>query len=486
MSNLSTAALTSNPAEADFASRHNALSEPYTLSPNALLKRQEARESNARSYPRRIQVALKRACGIYVEDIEGRVFIDCLAGAGTLVLGHNHSVVVETIKQMLKDNLPLHTLDLTTPVKDRFMEDLFDILPPEFAQNAKIQFCSPSGTDAIEAALKLVKTATGRGTMLAFHGAYHGMTQGALNLMGNLGPKRMLNGILQGVQFLPYPYDYRCPFGIGGQAGVQTGLHYIKTLLHDPEGGVPLPAGMILELIQGEGGVIPAPDPWVAGVREITADADVPLIVDEIQTGFGRTGRLFAFEHANIIPDVVVLSKAIGGSLPLSVVVYRPELDDWQPGAHAGTFRGNQMAMAVGSATIRHIKAKGLHQHAHHIGQRFIKQLIQLQGDYPQLGDVRGRGLMIGVEIIDPDSGANLTGYPPAAPALASAIQAECLKRGLIIELGGRHGSVVRFLPPLIITEPQIDHVFDIFTAAVGAALSESHPVSRATSAAAG
>lgn len=451
--------------------RHDALSRPYSFSPNSLLDRQAARESNARSYPRRIPLALKRAEGIYVEDIEGRVFIDCLAGAGTLALGHNHPVVIEAIEQVIEQRIPLHTLDLTTAVKDRFMQDLFDCLPSEFSRDAKVQFCGPTGADAIEAALKLVKTATDRGTVLAFHGAYHGMTQGALNLMGSLGPKRPLRGILQGVQFLPFPYDYRCPFGLGGDAGHRAGLHYIETLLNDPESGIPKPAGMILEAVQGEGGVIPAPDDWLRGVRDITAKAGVPLIVDEVQTGFGRTGRLFAFEHAGIAPDVVTLSKAIGGSLPLSVVVYRKELDQWLPGAHAGTFRGNQLAMAAGSATIRYIRNEALHEHAASIGSGFARNLRQLQARCPQLGDVRGLGLMIGVEIVDPDGVQSSFGNPPANPTLASAIQAECLKHGLILELGGRHGSVVRFLPPLIITQRQLDHVFEIFSVAVAAAV---------------
>jgi len=469
----SSATLAAHPADSagELAKRHNALSHPYTLAKNLLLERQEARESNARSYPRRIPLALKRAHGIYVEDVEGRVFIDCLAGAGTLALGHNHPVVIAAIRQVLDDGLPLHTLDLTTPVKERFVQDLFDALPSDFARGAKVLFCGPTGADGVEAALKLVKIATGRGTMLAFQGAYHGMTQGALHLMGSLGPKQPLNGILQGVQFLPYPYDYRCPFGIGGDAGVQAGLHYIDTVLNDPEGGVPRPAGMIFEAVQGEGGVIPAPDAWVRGVRALTAKAGVPLIIDEVQTGFGRTGKMFAFEHAGIAPDVVVLSKAIGGSLPLSVVVYRGELDQWKPGAHAGTFRGNQMAMAAGSATIRHLRAEGLHDHAHRLGQRLRVGLSQLQRDYPQLGDIRGRGLMVGVEIIDPAASRNAMAHASAAPSLASAIQAACLRHGLIIELGGRQGSVVRFLPPLIITEAQLDHVLEIFALAVKTAL---------------
>ncbi|WP_343731868.1 diaminobutyrate--2-oxoglutarate transaminase [Duganella sp.] len=454
----------------ELASRHQALSAPYTFTRHPLLERQDARESSARSYPRRIPLALKRAHGIYVEDIDGRVFIDCLAGAGTLALGHNHPVVLEAIRQVLDDGVPLHTLDLTTPVKDRFVQDLFDILPPAFAANARIQFCGPTGADAVEAALKLVKTANGRSTMLAFHGAYHGMTQGALQLMGSLGPKQPLGGLQQGVQFMPYPYDYRCPFGLRGNDGVQAGLNYLQTVLTDPEGGVPAPAGIIFEAVQGEGGVIPAPAAWLQGVRELSREAGVPLLLDEVQSGFGRTGKWFAFEHGDIIPDVVVLSKAIGGSLPLSVVVYRQELDLWQPGAHAGTFRGNQMAMAAGSATIGLLRREALPAHAERMGQRLMRGLRQLQGLHPQLGDVRGRGLMVGVEVIDPEAAPNRLGHPAAATAMAKAIQAECLRHGLIIELGGRHGSVVRFLPPLIITEAQLDHVIDIFAVAVAAA----------------
>ena len=454
-------------ASDELAQRHQALARPYVMGPNALLERQAARESNARSYPRRLPLALRRASGIYVEDVEGRVFIDCLAGAGTLALGHNHPVVVQAVRALLDDESPLHTLDLTTPVKDRFVQDLFDVLPADFARQAKVQFCGPTGADAVEAALKLVKTATGRGTTLAFHGAYHGMTQGALQLMGNLGPKRPLNGTLQGVQFLPYPYDYRCPFGLGGEAGARVGLRYIDTVLSDPECGVPQPAGIIVEPVQGEGGVIPAPDAWLRGLRDIATQAQVPLILDEVQTGFGRTGQWFGFQHAGIVPDVLVLSKALGGGLPLSVVVYRGELDQWAPGAHAGTFRGNQMAMAAGSATLRFIREQALHEHAGRMGLRLMRHLAQLRSDFPQLAEVRGRGLMVGVEVVDADAAHASDRPAPAASALASAIQAQCLRHGLILELGGRHGSVLRLLPPLVITEAEVDHVAEIFACAV-------------------
>ncbi|MCY7262003.1 aspartate aminotransferase family protein [Pseudomonas protegens] len=444
----------------------------YQFEESPLLARQSRQESNARSYPRRIPLALKRASGIHVEDVEGRRFIDCLAGAGTLALGHNHPVVIAAIQQVLADELPLLTLDLTTPVKDQFVQDLFGLLPEALAAEAKIQFCGPTGTDAVEAALKLVRTATGRSTVLSFQGGYHGMSQGALSLMGSLGPKRALAGLLNnGVQFLPFPYDYRCPFGLGGAEGVKVNLHYLANLLSDPEAGVALPAAVIVEAVQGEGGVIPADLDWLRGLRRITEQAGVALIVDEIQSGFGRTGKMFAFEHAGIIPDVVVMSKAIGGSLPLAVMVYRDWLDTWQPGAHAGTFRGNQMAMATGSAVMRYLKQHRLPEHAAAMGERLREHLLILQRDFPQLGDVRGRGLMLGVELVDPAGAPDAQGHPPQHLRLAPLVQRECLKRGLILELGGRHGSVVRFLPPLIISAAQIDQVADIFSKAVAAAV---------------
>jgi diaminobutyrate-2-oxoglutarate transaminase len=305
--------------------------------------------------------------------------------------------------------------------------------------------------------------------MLAFQGAYHGQSLGSLNLMGNLGPKRALGGTLAGVQFMPYPYGYRCPFGIGGSAGEAAGLGFIRNVLNDPESGVPLPAGAIVEAVQGEGGVIPASDTWLRGLRDICTTAGVPLILDEIQTGFGRTGRCFAFEHSGIVPDAVVLSKALGGSLPLSVLVYHESLDLWQPGAHAGTFRGNQLAMATGLATLRFIRKEGLVQHAEDMGRRLETQLRQLARELPCIGDVRGRGLMLGLEMVDIDGTPDPQGHPPPSASLAAAVQRACLERGLILEVGGRFGCTVRLLPPLIITERELDRVASILADAVQA-----------------
>lgn len=442
---------------------------PPSAPSEVYLRRQERRESSARTYARSLRLAIVEARGVHVTDADGKRYIDCLAAAGTLALGHNHPVVKEALRAALDQDVPFQTLDLTTPVKDAFTEELFAALPADFAARARVQFCGPTGADGVEAAVKLVKTATGRPGMIAFHGAYHGMTHGALALTGSLGPREPIAGLMPGVQFMPYPHDYRCPFGLSGGRGAAMSAAYLRSTLGDPESGV-LPAGVLLEAVQGEGGVIPAPDGWLREVREITAAAATPLLIDEVQTGIGRTGALFAFEHAGIRPDVVVLSKAIGGGLPLSVVVYDESLDRWKPGAHAGTFRGNQLAMAAGAATLRFVRANGLPEHAAAMGARLTGHLRALQADMPWLGDVRGRGLMVGVEIVDPDQPPTWQGHPPVAPTLSRAIQRECLRRGLILELGGRHGAVVRFLPPLIITAEEIDTVATIFGEAARAA----------------
>nr|WP_281363468.1 aspartate aminotransferase family protein [Anoxybacillus calidus] len=445
----------------------------HTHSSNeALLTMQAQRESNARSYPRRLPLAIKRAEGVYVTDMDGKQYIDCLAGAGTLALGHNHAVVREAIEEVMKSYLPLHTLDLTTPVKEAFIDELFASLPRSFAEKAKIQFCGPTGGDAIEAALKLVKTATGNRAILSFHGGYHGSTHGTLSVSGTTDPKKKIHALVPDTHFLPYPYEYRCPFGIG-KDGHRISSTYIENLLDDPESGIVTPAGVIVEVVQGEGGSIPAPIEWLKELRRITKERNIPLIIDEVQTGIGRTGKMFAFEHAGIEPDVLVLSKAVGGSLPLSVVLYDRRLDKWEPGAHIGTFRGNQMAMATGRATIRFVKENQLPEYAHKMGSYIIKQLTSIQKQVSSIGDVRGRGLMIGVEIINPMKQPNQIGSYPAYPELAKKIQQECFKRGIILEVGGRFSSVIRLLPPLIISKEQIDEVLDRFYEAIASAESQ-------------
>ncbi|MFJ7196213.1 MULTISPECIES: diaminobutyrate--2-oxoglutarate transaminase family protein [unclassified Streptomyces] len=437
-----------------------------------ILRRQSLRESAARTYARSLPIVPVRARGLTIEGADGRRYLDCLSGAGTLALGHNHPVVLEAIKKVIDSGAPLHVLDLATPVKDAFTTELFATLPPRFADNARIQFCGPAGTDAVEAAFKLVRGATGRSGLLAFTGAYHGMTEGALAASGGAEDVRVTR--------LPFPRDYRCPFGVGGERGAELAARWTESLLDDPKAGTPAPAGMILEPVQGEGGVNPAPDGWMRRMRAITEARSVPLIADEVQTGVGRTGAFWAVEHSGIVPDVMVLSKAIGGSLPLAVIVYRSELDTWQPGAHAGTFRGNQLAMAAGTATLAYVRENCLAERAAILGARMLARLQALATDHPAIGDVRGRGLMIGIELVDPEATAPGDGpEPPPAPALAAAVQQECLRRGLIVELGGRHSTVVRLLPPLTLTDEQATAVVDRLADALAAA--ERLPLRRTT-----
>ncbi|MFK2825219.1 aspartate aminotransferase family protein [Bacillus sp. B190/17] len=430
-----------------------------SVSNEVLLSMQNIRESNARSYPRRLPLAIQKAEGAIITDMDNKEYIDCLAGAGTLALGHNHAVVRQAIQEVLANFIPLHTLDLTTPVKEAFVDEVFASLPESFARKAKIQFCGPTGGDAIEAALKLVKTATGNRTILSFQGGYHGSTHGTLSISGTTSPKKYIHALVPDTHFLPYPYEYRCPFGMG-EKGHEFISTYIENTLDDPESGIVTPAGIIVEIVQGEGGSIPAPIEWLKQLRRITKERNIPLIIDEVQTGIGRTGKMFAFEHADIEPDVLVLSKAIGGSLPLSVVIYDKKLDQWEAGAHIGTFRGNQLAMAAGRATLQYVKEHQLPEYAHQLGQYIQEQLKNLQHQVTSIGDVRGRGLMIGVEIVDKTKAPNSIGSYPGNGELARVIQQECFDRGVILEVGGRHGAVIRLLPPLIITKQQVDEVF--------------------------
>ncbi|MEU1212234.1 diaminobutyrate--2-oxoglutarate transaminase family protein [Streptomyces sp. NPDC005791] len=456
-----------------------AVTEPAPVAPSpaheGILRRQALRESAARTYARSLPIVPVRARGMTIEGADGRRYLDCLSGAGTLALGHNHPVVLEAIRKVIDSGAPLHVLDLATPVKDAFTTELFATLPRELADDARIQFCGPAGTDAVEAAFKLARAASGRSEILAFTGAYHGMTAGSLAASGGATDVRVTR--------LPFPHNYRCPFGIGGERGADIAARWTEHLLDDPKGGVPAPAAMILEPVQGEGGVNPAPDGWMRRMREITQQRSVALIADEVQTGVGRTGTFWAVEHSGVVPDVMVLSKAIGGSLPLAVIVYRSELDLWQPGAHAGTFRGNQLAMAAGAATLAYVRENRLAERAGTLGARMLARLQALSAEHPSIGDVRGRGLMIGIELVDPEA-QPLTvtvengSAPPPDPTLAAAVQQECLRRGLIVELGGRHSAVVRLLPPLTLTDEQATAVVDRLADALRAA--ERSPYRRA------
>ncbi len=431
------------------------------------ISRQNDFESSARSYPRKFPFALKKAKGSWVEDVEGNRYLDFLCGAGTLALGHNDDDVKKSMIDLLESDAPLHTLDLMTPVKEKFVETILSLLPEELKNDAKIQFCSPSGTDATDAAIKLCKTATGRGRVIAFSGGYHGMGHGALALTGNRNAKEKVQNLMPGVSFFPYPYSYRCPFGLGGEEGAKAAANYFERTLKDPESGIEKPAAVIIEPIQGEGGVIPAPDEFLKRIRRVTKELDIPLIVDEIQCGIGRSGDVFAFEKSGIVPDVILMSKAIGGSQPMSVVVYKKELDKWSAGAHAGTFRGNQLAMAAGTVVLEKIRQKEFLDEVKRKGKRIEDALLQLKNEVSIIGDVRGRGLMLGIEFIDPNGDVDIMNHPLPSGEIAAEVQKRCFLRHLVMEKGGRNGSVMRCLCALNVKDDEIDFMLDVFTSVV-------------------
>lgn len=431
------------------------------------LDRQEHTESNARTYPRKFPIAIQKAKGSYVTDAEGNSYLDFLCGAGTLALGHNDPQIKEAMISLLSSDAPLHTLDLTTPTKDAFVQKLLSLLPQELKDNAKIQFCSPSGTDAVDAAIKLCKTATGRSTIVAFSGGYHGMGHGALALTGNLHAKNQVHGLMSDVHFFPFPNSYRCPFGLGGEAGIDAACTYFERTLKDPESGITKPAAVILEPIQGEGGVIPAPIKFLQTVRRVTKELEIPMIVDEIQCGVGRSGKFFAFEYADITPDVILVSKAIGGSQPMSVVIYNKELDIWEPGAHAGTFRGNQLAMAAGTVVMNKVSDPAFLEEVNQKGAILEDRLRKLQQEVLIIGDIRCKGLMLGIEFVDPFGTPDQNGSLPYGGIIAAKVQRECFNNRLIMEKGGRYGSVMRCLCALNVSRDEIEQMLQIVEKAI-------------------
>lgn len=340
---------------------------------------------------------------------------------------------------------------------------LFSAPPPR-----RLHFCSPAGTDVLDAAVKLCKYATGRRTVMAFHGGYHGHGAGPLAMMGNLGAKEAMTGLMSDVHFLPYPYQYRNPFGIDGPEGETAVLKYIESVFGDAESGITKPACVVVEAIQGEGGVGALSPHALREIRRITAEAGVPLVVDEVQAGFCRSGDFWAFQNngSGIVPDVVCMSKAAGGSMPMAVMAYKPELDKWSAGAHTGTFRGNQIAFACGKAQTDYLRDNKMHERAAEKGARLMGHLESIKAESSSIVDVRGRGLMLGVEFGHKGSLDHL-GLPKHDGEVAGEVQKLALRNGMIQERGGRHGSVMRFLCPLIVEDQEIDAMADIFRKSV-------------------
>ncbi|RLU81365.1 diaminobutyrate--2-oxoglutarate transaminase [Streptomyces griseocarneus] len=423
-----------------------------------LLERQQHRESNARTYPRRLPIALEQGSGPWVRDVDGNVFIDFLGGAGVLSLGHNHPELVRTVTEQVARLT--HGLDFPTPAKDAFIEAQISMLPPAMRDRMKVHLCGPTGANAVDAAVKLCKTATGRGDIVSFQGGFHGSSHAAMALTGLVSQKQPVPNGMPGAHFFPYSYCARCPLELTPDSCATNCVALLERSLHDANGGVPAPAAVVMELVQGEGGVIPARRDFVTRVRELTRELGIPLVVDEVQTGCGRTGTWFAFEHYDIEPDVIIASKALSGiGTPVAMIFYDRRLDVWAPGAHTGTFRGNQLAFAAGAEAVRIVRDEGVLANVRARGAQIAHRLAGLR-DNPWVREVRGLGLMWGVELAVPDNGAPATD-------LAIAVQQHALRNGLIVELGGRGDCVVRMLPPLNVTQDVADTACTILVDAI-------------------
>jgi diaminobutyrate-2-oxoglutarate transaminase len=406
----------------------------------------EARESAVRSYARSFPTVFTWAKGAVLHDEEGRSYIDFLAGAGALNFGHNHDTLKAALVKHVEDDCLTHGLDMRTTTKEAFLGSFTrNILEPRGLDH-RVQFTGPTGTNAVEAALKIARRATGRTGVFAFMGGYHGHSLGSLAVTANREHRAAAGVSLPDATFVPFP------------GGPFDSAAYLRMLLDDTHSGTALPAAVILETVQAEGGVNVAPVEWLQDLRRLCTERGIILIVDEIQTGVGRTGPYFSFERAGIVPDVVTLSKSISGyGLPMSIVLLRPELDLWEPGEHTGTFRGNQLAFATGAVAAELFETEEIEAT---VAKHAITVSTSLERLDPRL-DRRGIGLLWGVDTapIDP------TGE------LARTIARRCFADGLVIERTGRHDTVLKVLPPLTISTQLLVEGLDILDGAVRACL---------------
>jgi diaminobutyrate-2-oxoglutarate transaminase len=410
-----------------------------------LLKKQQKIEGSAVSYPRGIPLVLKEGRGATVKDVDENIFIDLFSGAGVLALGHCNPIITEAVRE--QQNKITHTLDFPTEIRLELIEQINRILPKEFTNKIRVQFGGPTGSDAVEMAIKLTKYKTKRFPLVTFQGSYHGMTAGASSVTSGKFWKEKYIPLLPEVHFVPYAYCYRCSFDKKyDECNLQCAT-FFESILADPHSGVSQPAATIIEPIQGEGGSIIPPDDYIKTIEEISRRYEVPIIFDEIQAGFCRTGEFFSFQHSKATPDIITMSKALGGGFPLSAIAYREELDVWEKGAHIGTFRGNVTAMAAGVASIKFMVENNLPNYSKKIGDFILKNLGSSLEKSGIIGDVRGKGMMIGLEIVDDKESKK-----PNSES-ASQIRMECFKRGVLVEIGGHYSNVVRLLPSLIITK---------------------------------
>lgn len=392
----------------------------------------EKRESNVRSYCRSFPAIFHRAKDSIIYSESGREYIDFLAGAGALNYGHNNDYIKQQVMFYLDADAITHGLDLHTSAKERFLTTFSEnVLSPK-GLDYRIQFCGPTGTNAVEAALKLARKVTRRTGIFSFMGAYHGMTLGSIAVTGNKSIRAGTWGTSSNVSFMPYPYGF--------MSTIDT-IAYIESVLTDTNSGIEKPAAILFETVQAEGGVIVAPIEWMQKLRTLCDEHGILLICDDIQVGCGRTGPFFSFERANIVPDMVVLSKSISGyGFPMSLLLIKPDLDIWAPAEHTGTFRGNQLAFVGGTAALELRENTGLEREVK-VKAAFIEDFLtrEIKSISPEI-DIRGIGLIWGIDL------ANFGGEP-----LAKTITSRCFELGLIVERVGRNDTVLKILPPLSI-----------------------------------
>ncbi len=395
-------------------------------------------ESNVKSYVRSFPFMATKAKGSYIYDNEGNAHLDFLAGAGTLNYGHNNDLFKESIIQYLESDGIVHGLDMATLAKNDFIETFHqNILKPRNL-DYRIQFCGPTGTNSVEAAIKLARKVTSRVNIISFTNGFHGMTSGALAVTGNNYHKEGIPGThSQYTTFMPY---------CGYSDNVDDSIAYIRQYLKDNSSGVNLPAAIILECIQGEGGVNVASPRWLRGIRKICNEFNIMLIVDDIQMGCGRTGNFFSFEEAGITPDIVLLSKSIGAyGLPMAIVLFRPELDIWTPAQHNGTFRGHNLAFVAAKKAIQtYWKDSHFSKEIKEKGNIIKESLEKICKEYPEYDfELRGKGLVWALE-------------SKQYPDLAGDIQRQCFDNGLIIETCGSTGQALKLLPALTIAHEDL------------------------------
>ena len=411
----------------------------------------EEKESNVRSYCRKFPTEFSIAQNAVLTDINGRQYIDFFAGAGAMNYGHNNPYIKAQILDYLKEDHIIHALDMYTEAKEQFIRTFSDnILSPRNLPH-KVMFCGSTGTNAVEAALKLARKATKRSNIFAFSGAFHGMSLGSLAMTSDEYSRGGAGIPLTNVTFMPYYNAFENPM---------LSLDYMESVLQDDHSGMDKPAAVFLETVQAEGGINPAPVDWLKRLRSICDKNNILLVVDDIQVGVGRCGSFFSFERAGIIPDMILLSKSISGfGLPMSVLLLKPELDLFMPGEHNGTFRGNQLAFVGAKAGMEYYTDNHLEESVKTKSASIEKYLTEEILPIDSRLKIRGIGMIWGID------------FSAVNPSLAKEVSHACFDRGLIIELAGRKDGVLKILPPLTIQDELLSNGLQIIKEAVLATL---------------